>query len=190
MISFRDNRNSLSLKSPGSELWSLGSPFSLGEKNPPKSQQPHRLPEVSPSVGKPQPGSAAWAGVERRAFQQPLPAEASRCGQAHSWEDCCEWAGPFLAGRKAASSACQGLCACVCVCVLTQCLRHRNTPPHMPTTHTPKAIVSNYNLSLQAYGQMDPGENAKVQIDFLKSEKGHGLWVQTDLSSNPSSATY
>ena len=60
----------------------------------------------------------------------------------------------------------------------------------MPTTHTPKAIVSNYNLSLQAYGQMDPGENAKVQIDFLKSEKGHGLWVQTDLSSNPSSATY
>ena len=60
----------------------------------------------------------------------------------------------------------------------------------MPTTHTPKAIVSNHNLSLQAYGQMHPGEDVKVQIDFLKSKKGHGLWVQTDLSSNPSSAIY
>ena len=141
MMSFRDNRTSPSLRSPDSELWGLGSPLSLREKkNPQKSRQPHRLPEVSPSVGKSQPGYAAWAGVERPAFQQPLPTEASRCGQAHSWEDSCEWAGPFLAGRRAASSACQGLCACVymcvCVCVDTVLKAQKHTP-HTCQPHTP-----------------------------------------------------
>lgn len=72
---------------------------------------------------------------------------------------------------------------CVCVCWHSA----KGTETHTP--HTSKAILSNHDLPLQPYGQMYPGEDVKDRMDFL-SEKGHGLWAQTDQSSYPSSVTY
>ena len=194
-MSFRDNRTSPSLRSPDSELWSLGSPLSLREK-----KKSPKVPAASQTSGSfslrwEVPAwlcSMSWGG------ETCLPAASPSWGKqvwAGSLLGRLLWVGGPIPGWEEGSvislpgPVCLGVYVCMRVC-WHSAKGTETHPPHMPTTHTPKAIVSNHNLSLQAYGQMHPGEDVKVQIDFLKSKKGHGLWVQTDLSSNPSSAIY